>query len=182
MTTSKTSIQDICSIALCTAVTAIMAQLSLPMPLGVPMTMQTFAITLSAVILGSKRGALSSLIYVLLGAVGLPVLAGFSGGAQHFLGPTGGFLLSFPIMAYIIGLGVDKFRNVKGGFILCLIAGTAANYVFGVILFCLLTDSSAYVGFTACVLPFIPTAILKAVLASVIGLKIRGRLGAYVCA
>lgn len=182
MTTSKLSIQDICSIALCTAVTAIMAQISIPMPLGVPMTMQTFAITLSAVILGSKKGAVSALIYILLGAVGLPILAGFTGGLQYFAGPTGGFLISFPIMAFVIGLGVDRFRHIKGGFILCLISGTIINYIFGIALFCFLTGSSVMTGFTACVLPFIPTAVLKAVLASIIGLKIRERLGNFVCA
>ena len=96
MTKSNLSIQDICSVALCTAVIAIMAQISIPMPLGVPMTMQTFAITLSAIVLGSKRGSAAAFIYILLGAAGLPVLAGFTGGIQYFAGPTGGFLLSFP--------------------------------------------------------------------------------------
>lgn len=182
MTTSKISIQDICMIALCTAVIAIMAQISIPMPLGVPMTMQTFAITLAAVVLGSKKGFISSLIYVLLGMIGIPVLAGFSGGIQHIVGPTGGFLISFPIMAYIIGLGVDKFKDVKGGFILCIILGTIVNYIIGVLMFCILTDSSVTIGFTACVLPFIPTAIIKAVLAAVIGLQIRKRLVYAVCA
>lgn len=182
MTTSKISIQDICMIALFTAVIAIMAQISIPMPLGVPMTMQTFAITLAAVVLGSKRGCLSSLVYVLIGMTGMPVFAGFSGGAQHIVGPTGGFLISFPIMAYIIGLGVDKLKDVKGALVLCIIAGTAANYMIGVLMFCLLTGSSAGVGFTACVLPFIPTAVIKAILAAVIGLQIRRRLVNVLCA
>ncbi len=182
MKQSKLSVQDICTIALCTAVIAIMAQISIPMPMGVPMTMQTFAITLAAIVLGSKKGGISALVYVLLGAVGLPVLAGFSGGIQYFAGPTGGFLISFPFMAYIIGLGVDRFRDKKGGFILCLIAGTLINYIIGVLMFCILMDSSAITAITACVLPFIPTAIIKAALASIIGLKIRGRLGVLVCA
>ncbi len=182
MTNKRFSTSDICAIALCTAVIAVMAQISIPMPLGVPMTMQTFAITLTAVVLGSKKGAIASLIYVLLGSIGLPVLAGFTGGIQYLAGPTGGFLISFPIMAYIIGLGVDKFRHVKGGFILCLIAGTIVNYIIGVVMFCILMNSSLMTAFTACVLPFIPTAIIKAVLASVIGLKIRERLGSLVCA
>lgn len=182
MTQSKLSIQDICSISLCTALIAIMAQISIPMPLGVPMTMQTFAITLAAVVLGSRKGGTAALIYILLGAVGLPVLAGFTGGVQYFIGPTGGFLISFPVMAFIIGLGAERFRDAKGGFVLCLIAGTLVNYVIGVLMFCLLMDSTIMTGITACVLPFIPTAILKAILASVIGLKIRDRLGAYVCA
>ena len=95
---------DLCMIGVVTAVIVIMAQISIPMPLGVPMTMQTFAITLAGIILGSKKGAVASLIYVLLGAVGVPVFANFSGGYQLLVGPTGGFIISFPIMAFIIGL------------------------------------------------------------------------------
>lgn len=179
---TKLSVQDICSIALCTAVIAVMAQISIPMPLGVPMTMQTFAITLAAVVLGSRKGGIAALVYILLGAAGLPVLAGFTGGLQHFTGPTCGFLISFPFMAYIIGLGVDRFREKKGGFVLCLTGGTLVNYIVGAAMFCILMDSSVMTAFTACVLPFIPTAIIKAVLAAVIGLKIRRRLGIPVCA
>ena len=62
MQKSKLSVQDICSIAIMAALTAVMAQISIPMPMGVPMTMQTFAITLAAVILGSKKGARSILV------------------------------------------------------------------------------------------------------------------------
>ena len=78
MQNSKFSIQDICSIAIMTAITAVMAQISIPMPLGVPMTMQTFAITLAGIVLGSKKGGMSILVYVLLGAIGVQVFAGFS--------------------------------------------------------------------------------------------------------
>lgn len=168
--------QDICSIALMTAVTAIMAQITIPMPLGVPMTMQTFAVTLAAVLLGSKRSAISMIIYVLLGAVGLPVFAGFNGGFQALVGPTGGFLLSFPVMAFLIGLGVKYIGKKKGVFTLMLVIGTVSNYVIGVAMFCLLMKASIATGIAACVIPFIPTAIIKAVLASVFGFKIRERL------
>ena len=115
--TSKFSVRDICYAGLFAAVIAVMAQISIPMPLGVPMTMQTFAITLAAVVLGSKLSAIATLVYLLLGAVGVPVLANFSGGIDKFVGPTGGFLISFPIMAYIIGLGVECFQGCfpRGG-------------------------------------------------------------------
>lgn len=182
MTQSKLSIQDICSIALCTALIAVMAQITIPMPLGVPMTMQTFAITLAAIVLGSKKGGISALVYILLGAAGLPVLAGFTGGIQHFAGPTGGFLISFPFMAYITGLGVDRFKDKKGGLIICIVAGTLINYTAGVGIFCILMNSSVMAAIAACVLPFIPTAMIKAALAAVIGLKIRRRLGVFVYA
>ena len=96
---SKFSVRDICYAGLFAAVIAVMAQISIPMPLGVPMTMQTFAITLAAVVLGSKLSAIATLVYLALGAVGVPVLANFSGGLDKFVGPTGGFLISFPLMA-----------------------------------------------------------------------------------
>lgn len=176
MNKSKLSIQDICTVALFTAVTAILAQISIPMPLGVPMTMQTFAVTLSAIILGSKKGAMASLIYVLIGAIGIPVFSNFRGGYQMLAGPTGGFLLSFPIMAFIIGLGVEYRQKRKGAFVTCLALGTIVNYAAGLCMFSLVTQSSLWAGLTACVIPFIPTAVIKAILAAVIGLKIQRRL------
>ena len=172
----KLSTKDICSIALFTAVIVIMAQISIPMPMGVPMTMQTFAITLAAVVLGAKLSTYSTLIYLLLGAVGVPVLAGFSGGLDKFVGPTGGFLISFPLMAFIIGFGVEHRKAFKGAYVVALVVGTVANYVVGVVMFCILTKSPVMTGITACVVPFIPTAILKAILASVLGFEIRKRL------
>ena len=173
---SKMSVRDICYAGLFAAVIAVMAQISIPMPLGVPMTMQTFAITLAAVVLGAKLSALSSLIYLILGAVGIPVLANFSGGFDKFVGPTGGFLISFPLMAFIIGWGAEHRKDFKGAYVLALIVGTVVNYVVGVALFCVVTNGSVAAGITACVLPLIPTAIIKAVLASVIGFGVKSRI------
>ena len=134
-TKSKFSVRDICYAGLFAAVIAVMAQISIPMPLGVPMTMQTFAITLAAVVLGSKLSAIATLVYLALGAVGVPVLANFSGGFDKFVGPTGGFLISFPLMAYIIGLGVEHRDAFKGAFVTAVIVGTVVNYVVGVAMF-----------------------------------------------
>lgn len=173
---SKFSVRDICYAGLFAAVIAVTAQISIPMPLGVPMTMQTFAITLAAVVLGSKLSAIASLVYLALGAVGVPVLASFSGGFDKFVGPTGGFLISFPLMAYIIGLGVEHRDAFKGAFVTAVIVGTVINYVVGVAMFVVVAHSTIAVGITACVLPFIPTAIIKAVLACAIGLNLRKRI------
>ena len=173
-TKSKFSVRDICYAGLFAAVIAVMAQISIPMPLGVPMTMQTFAITLAAVVLGSKLSAIATLVYLALGAVGVPVLASFSGGFDKFVGPTGGFLISFPLMAYI--LGVEHRDAFKGAFVTAVIVGTVVNYVVGVAMFVVVAHSTIAVGITACVLPFIPTAIIKAVLACAIGLNLRKRI------
>ena len=159
-TKSKFSVRDICYAGLFAAVIAVMAQISIPMPLGVPMTMQTFAITLAAVVLGSKLSAIATL----------------SGGFDKFVGPTGGFLISFPLMAYIIGLGVEHRDAFKGAFVTAVIVGTVINYVVGVAMFVVVAHSTIAVGITACVLPFIPTAIVKAVLACAIGLNLRKRI------
>lgn len=174
--TKTLEVREMCYIAMFTAVIAIMAQISIPLPLGVPLTMQTFAITLAAVVLGAKFSTYSTVIYLLLGAVGVPVLANFSAGLDKFVGPTGGFLISFPIMAFIIGYGTEHKDMFKGAFVVFLILGTIANYVVGVAMFCALTHSSVATGITACVTPFIPTAIIKAVLASYVGFIIRKRL------
>ena len=137
---SKSTVSDFCFIGIMAAVTAVMAQISIPMPMGVPMTMQTFAVTLAGIILGSRRGALSMLVYLLIGVVGVPVFSNFTGGLPSLVGPTGGFLVSFPIMAYLIGLGIE-FKNR--------------------LLFVLL---------------LIPTAVLKAILASMLGIQVKQRI------
>lgn len=170
------TVRETCYAGLFAAVIAIMAQISIPMPGGVPMTMQTFAVTLAAVVLGAKLSTVSMVIYLVLGAVGVPVLAGFTGGLAKFVGPTGGFLISFPLMAFVIGWGVEHRKAFPGAFVVSLIAGTVLNYVVGVAMFCALTQSTVAAGLAACVIPFIPTAVIKAVLASVLGFGIRKRL------
>ena len=162
------NIQELCIIGLSTAVICVIAPFSLPMPLGVPMTLQSFIITLMAIVLGAKRGATAALIYILLGAFGLPVFSNFTGGWQCLIGPTGGFILSFPIMAYVIGLGSSLWLGI--------LAGTVINFAFGIAMFCLVTESSFTVGFTTCVLPFIPLTIIKWILAYIIGINIRKRI------
>jgi biotin transport system substrate-specific component len=162
------TIQELCIIGLTTALICVIAPFSLPMPLGVPMTLQSFIITLMAIVLGAKRGATAALIYILLGAFGLPVFSNFTGGWQCLIGPTGGFILSFPIMAYVIGLGSSLWLGI--------LAGTVINFAFGIAMFCLVTESSFTVGFTTCVLPFIPLTIIKWILAYIIGINIRKRI------
>jgi biotin transport system substrate-specific component len=123
--------------------------------------------------LGAKRGALSTLIYVILGAAGLPVFAGLAGGLGVVLGPTGGFIVSFPILAYLIGLGADRgLKPMIAGFA----AGNVINYAAGVLYFMAVTGRGLDAAVAACVIPFIPTAVIKAVAAGAIGLKIRSRV------
>lgn len=89
--------------------TALLAQVAVPLPFTpVPLTGQTFAVLLSGAVLGSRRGFLSQLLYLAQGAAGLPVFAGGAFSVAYLLGPTGGYLLSFPLAAGLIGLLVER--------------------------------------------------------------------------
>ncbi len=172
---SPISIRDLCYIALFTALIAVLAQISIPLPGGVPLTLQTFAVPLAGLVLDSKRGTISTVVYVLLGAVGAPVFANFSGGIGIVLGMTGGFIVSFPIMAFLAGLGFKK--SVKSPMLwFWLVLGAVANYVVGTVWFMVVAQSSLYAALTACVIPFIPTAIIKILLTGFLGTMLRGIL------
>lgn len=169
------NIKELCFIGLTAAILCVLAPYSLPTPFGVPVTLQTFFITLVAIMLGAKPAMTSTLIYLLLGAFGLPVFSNFTGGWQAISGPTGGFLISFPIMAYLIGLGSD-YRKRKGRLFLGIIFGNLFNFTCGLAMFCTITKCSIPVGAATCILPFLPFDIVKTVLACLIGLQIKRRI------
>jgi biotin transport system substrate-specific component len=143
------------------------------MPLGVPLTLQTFAIMLAGVVLGGKKGMLAVIVYVLLGAFGAPVFAQFRGGFSVVTGMTGGFILSFPLIALIAGFSV-KFNKLL--FWAGLVTAVLVNYLCGIIWFSVVTGSTLQAAFTACVLPFIPTDAVKVVLVAVGGRQLKNAL------
>ena len=164
--------RDLSICALFAAMTAVLAQISIPFPGGVPLTLQLLSISLCGVVLGSKKGFISIVVYIILGAIGLPVFAGFSGGFQNIIGPTGGFLISFPIVAFIVGLVSEKTDNMYLIF-LSTVLGLVINYSIGTLVFASVTGSSIVVSLTACVIPFIFTDLVKGILATVIGVKLK---------
>ena len=178
----------ICYIAIFTAIICVISQLpGIPLPGGVPMTLQTLIIPLAGVILGPVYGFVATLLYLLLGIVGLPVFSGFTGGIGCIMGATGGFLISFPIMALLAGLG-DRLGEKAGkrtvyytGLYAGLILGSVINYVIGTLWFAqiylgAINAENMSAGFAACVLPFIPTAIIKIILAGVLGVVLKRAL------
>ncbi len=180
---NKTSLRDLCQIAAFSAIICIISQLSIPMPAGVPITLQTFIIPLAAVIMGTKKGTISSVIYIILGAVGAPVFAGMVGGLEVLFGKTGGFIISFPLLALLSGYGYSLGRKIMvktdrkvlfySVLVVGLILGAAINYLIGTIWFSLMTGSSIGVAFIACVVPFIPTAFIKIAMVAIVGPIIR---------
>lgn len=119
----KLSVQQLVTVALFAALLAVLSQLSIPLPSGVPLTMQTFMVALCGFSLGAKAGAATVGVYLLLGALGMPVFAGFSGGVGVLLGVTGGFLWGFAALAALCGARKVHWSAV--GLICCHLLGVA---------------------------------------------------------
>lgn len=170
------------TIVLCALFAALMCVFSvITIPTGiVPITLGTFGIMLTAVILGAKKGAVSVAVFILLGAVGLPVFSGFKGGVQVLFGPTGGYIWSYIFMAVIIGLFASKLPERKWLavvklFLGCL-AGIVVCYALGTAQFMAVQKMGLVKSLSACVIPFIPFDILKAAVASYVGFTVRKAL------
>ena len=95
----RISTRDLAFAGMIAAILAIISQISVPMPTGVPITIQVFGITLIGVAFGWRLGLYGSLVYILLGAVGLPIFANFRGGFSVLVDLTGGYIWSWPVMA-----------------------------------------------------------------------------------
>lgn len=141
--------------ALFAALTAICAQFSVPIG-PVPISLATFAVYLSGSVLGGAGGAVSQAVYVLLGAAGLPVFAGFRGGLQAIFGPTGGYLAGYVICAWITGLMGRRFGRRPLMLVASMVLGTTALYFLGTAWFLFLTKRTLWESLTLCVFPFLP--------------------------
>jgi len=110
------------------ALLIVLSQLSIPSPTGVPITLQTFAVAITGVILGWKFGLVSTLIYILLGIAGLPVFANFKAGLQAIVGPTGGFIYGFILMVILCGIGAKR-KNILVGILIGIIGLLGCQYI-----------------------------------------------------
>lgn len=151
--------------ALFAALTCVLAQIVLPLPFTpVPVSLGTVIPVLSGMLGGVGIGALSQVIYLFVGAIGLPVFAGMKGGLSVLAGPTGGFLVGFIISSAVSGAILKKCENRSWGAVLSAAAGMAVCYIPGLAWFMLQTQSNIYSACTMCLLPFIPGDILKTIL------------------
>ena len=163
----KMSTNDLVLCALCAAVTCILAPLSVPLAGEVPISLATFAVLLSGILLGAKFGALSQLIYVLLGSVGVPVFAGWTGGIGITLGMTGGYIIGYIPMAFVAGLIYYRFgRNESGArkyavMFAAMFLATAVLYILGTAWFMVQTKMTLAASLAACVIPFLPGDLIK---------------------
>lgn len=174
-TRENSKVLDMVYIAISAALIAICSWISIPT--AVPFTLQTFAVFFVLLLLGGERGTIATLVYVLLGAVGVPVFAGFSGGIGILLGSTGGYIIGFLFVGLIYILFEKFFKKNIVMKIIALVLGLAVCYAFGTAWFMhVYIKSSGEVGLLTvlgwCVFPFIIPDLIKMALAVVVAKRI----------
>jgi biotin transport system substrate-specific component len=160
------------------ALTAAGAFITIPLPY-IPLTLQFFFCTLSGVVLGSRLGMLSQIVYVAIGLVGLPVFAGGQGGFTYIFKPSFGFLIGFIIAAYVVGKIVESSSKINfSKLFIAQIIGLLAVYIVGVsyMLFIvniyLAKSMTLMVALKAGVIPFVIADLVKILLSTTIALQV----------
>lgn len=153
------------------AVLAVISQLSIPTPSGVPVTIQVFGVALTGAVLGWKLGLCSVLVYILIGAVGLPVFANFGGGIRSLAGLTGGYIWAWPVMAVFCGIrpGIrNRSLNLGVRIFLSLIGLAAVEIIGGLQWAALSGDMTAGAVFAYSMVAFVPKDIVITVLGVIV--------------
>lgn len=177
MTNEQVKLRSMIVTALFAAIIGVLAQLIIPLPFSpVPITGQTLAIGLAATILGARYGTISVLLYLVIGATGVPVFAEFSGGISKLVGPTGGYLVGFIPAAFIIGLYLEKTKFTIFHAIIGNTIGMIITLIFGTVWLKIAADLSWTAAFISGFTPFLILGFIKAALASWIGIIVRKRL------
>jgi biotin transport system substrate-specific component len=163
--------------ALCAAIICVLSPLSIPIG-PVPISLATFAVMLSAAILGAKWGTIATIVYILLGAVGVPVFAGWTGGVGIIAGQTGGYIIGYIPLAFLTGFFYDRFGRHKAGkmkyawLMIGMILGTAVLYLIGTAWFIAVSGAALADAMGWCVLPFLPGDFIKMIIVTIAAPKI----------
>lgn len=172
-TLSKTTTMVI--VAMFTAIAAVLSALpSFINILGVPATLQTFAMSFLGFLLGRKNGTMAVVLYILLGAVGLPVFSGFKGGLSVLFGITGGFIFGFLFLAFLCGLS-NKYKNIVIKVLLSL-GGLLICHLLGIIQFSFITKTNLWQAASLVSVSYIPKDILSVILAYFLALATKKAL------
>lgn len=156
----KSNVSDVVIIGFFVAVIAVCSQLVIPFG-QIPFTLQTVGVFLSASLLGARRATCSVFVYILLGAVGLPVFSAFSGGLGFLLGPTGGYIIGFLFTAFIVGFITEKLGKTAWSLAMSMVIGILLCYAFGTLWFCIIMKKDILYGLLCCVVPYIIPDIVK---------------------
>ncbi|MDR1665272.1 MAG: biotin transporter BioY [Clostridiales bacterium] len=186
----RIKIADITLCAVFAALTAVLSQAAIPIG-PVPINLATFAVFCAGALLGSKRGALSLLLYTVLGIAGLPVFSMFRGGVGVIAGPTGGFIIGYTLAAFLIGyilerqtVRLKRTAAAEGDvspisrkwYAVAMLAGAVAYFFLGSVWYMFLTGNGLWETLTVCVVPFIPGDLLKIAAATAVCKRLRGAI------
>lgn len=166
----KISTKTIVTVGMFTAVLAVLSILTIPMPSGVPLTLQTFAVALCGYVLGGKRGTASTLLYILVGTVGVPVFAGMTGGPSWLVGYSGGFIWGFIFLALLCGLGKNQ-KNMVLRIVLGMV-GLAICHLMGMIQFSFVADVPLAAAFITVSVPYIVKDVISVIGAYLVAIPI----------
>ncbi len=172
---SRFQVTDLVFTALFAALTAVCAIIAVPLPMTtVPVSLLVLGVFLTGALLEKKLAFLAQVVYLLIGAIGVPVFAGFSSGVGVLFGPTGGYLLASPVMAFVIAWIAEPFRTKKksvhmGMLTVGMVVAMLICYLVGTTWFCIYGGYTFWQGLGYCVIPFLIPDAIKLVVAVAVG-------------
>lgn len=180
--------RELSQIGIFAAITAVLAQIAIPLPFTpAPISFGLVAVYITGILLKPKHAILTQICYLLLGAIGVPVFGNFRGGVGALFGPTGGYLMVYPIMAGLVAWTLNSQKGpqlkdkdgksriyLKATISICI--AHLILYLGGTLWLCMLTGNSLQGGLAIGVLPFIPLDLVKIVFCVVGVLPLRARL------
>ena len=158
--------------ALFAALSAVLSQAGFTIGV-IPINLTHVSVFLAAGLLGARRGAISQLVFVLLGAFGVPVFSGMSGGLSHIAGPTGGFIIGYILCAFMTGFIIDRYGTSVKVLVAAMLAGWAATYIPGIAWFMIQMQTGIAATLSMCVWPYMPGDLAKTVLCVVLIVRLR---------
>lgn len=174
MSKNAKRIRGYCLGAVFAAVITLCAWISIPVPGGVVVTLQTFAVSLCGYFLGTVAGSAALAVYILLGAAGVPVFSSFNGGMGVLAGPTGGFLYGF--FALVLLCGISSRLHTAVGRTLLGCVGLLVCHLCGVLHFAAVTGSELWAAALAASVPYIIKDVLSIALAQWLSTALKKRI------
>ena len=172
---SKT--KNLTLISLMTAMICVIAPFAITIPISpVPVSLANLIIGIAIYVLGTKKCVASTLLYLLIGFVGMPVFSGFMGGAGKLIGPTGGYIVGYVLFAFVGGVFVRRYREKSILQFIGMLLGMCGCYFLGTIWLMYQSKMNFVAAFMTGVVPFILADILKIILVVVLGNHLRKRL------
>lgn len=170
----KTNTHDLVLAALCAALTAVVAPFSIAIG-PISLTLSVFAVLFTGAMLRPGWAFAAQVVYIAIGAIGLPVFSGFKSGPQVLLGATGGYLVAYPLMALVLSLVCQHFKGFLPRLVGVILA-VALCYTFGTAWFMFMSGNDLATSLAWCVTPFVIPDLIKGVCALLLAKALESRL------